>query len=102
MLDDVAKSLQNTKGETESEFRLKFKIVLSDIMNKVPQFNQQFDAFVQKMANLDDVWKLWSQFVFKDAMAYVSLFLAIRSGDWHLRIGSVKQMASLTIQHIKS
>lgn len=61
-------------------------------MNKIPLFNQQFGA---KMSNLDNVWKLWSQFIFKDAMAYVSLFLAIRSGDWHLSIESVKQMASL-------
>lgn len=88
----MIQSLLNITRETESEFRSKFNAVLRD---KISQFNEQFNAFIHKMSNLDDVWRLWSQFVFKDAMACVSLFLAIRSGDWHLRIGSVKQMASL-------
>lgn len=67
----IVQSLENIKGETESEFRLKFNTALSGLMKKIPLFNQQFDAFIQKMSNLDDVWKLWSQFVFKDAMAYI-------------------------------
>ena len=33
------------------------------------------------------------QFVFVDAMAYAGLFLSIRSGDWQLRMGSIKNMA---------
>ena len=57
LLDDVIQSLENTKAETENEFRSKFNAVLSDIMSKIPLFNQQFDAFIHKMANLDDVWK---------------------------------------------
>lgn len=47
------------------------------------------------MSSVDDVWKFWSQFVFRDAMAYVSLSLAIRSGDWHLRTASLKEMVPL-------
>ncbi len=44
---------------------------------------------------MDDTWRFWVQFVFKDAMAYISLFLAIRSGDWDLRLASIKQMAPI-------
>ena len=41
-----------------------------------------FQLFIQKMARTDETWRFWVQFVFEDVMAYVSLFLAIRSGDW--------------------
>lgn len=35
------------------------------------------------------------QFVFQDAMAYISLSLAIRSGDWNLRMASIKSMSAV-------
>lgn len=37
------------------------------------------------MSSLDETWKFWAQFVFVDAMVYIGLFLAICSGNWHLR-----------------
>ena len=60
------------------------------------QFNfDKFKAFIQQLARTDSTWMFWIQFVFQDAAAYVGLFLSIRSGDWHLRTGSVKQMAAV-------
>ena len=52
-----------------------------------------FKSFIQNRARTDDTWKFWIQFVFQDAMAYIGLYLAIRSGDWHLRMASMKLMA---------
>ena len=47
------------------------------------------------MARTDETWRFWVQFVFEDAVAHVSLFLAIHSGDWDLQIASIKSMAAV-------
>ena len=44
------------------------------------------------MAATDDTWV---QFIFEDAMAYIPLFIAIQSGNWDLRVASIKAMAPL-------
>ena len=53
----------------------------------------EFSLWVEEMTGRDDTWQFWSQFVFVDGMAYVGQFLAMRSGDWHLRQASIKLMA---------
>ena len=58
------------------------------------QYLQEFRLFVQESARKNDTWRFWAQFVFEDAMAYISLFLAIRSGDWNLRMASMKSIGS--------
>ena len=63
-----------------------------------PMLQEYFDKFllfIQKMARTDETWRFWVQFIFEDAMAYISLFIAIRSGDWELRVASIKSMAAL-------
>ena len=39
--------------------------------------------------------RFWIQYVFVDARAYMSLFFAIRSGDWHLRMSRAKSTAAV-------
>ena len=46
------------------------------------------------MADIDDTWKFWSQFVFEDCRPYISIYVAIRSENWLLRLASVKSMAA--------
>ena len=46
------------------------------------------------MADIDDTWKFWSRFVFEDCRPYISLYVAIRSENWFLRLASVKSMAA--------
>ena len=56
---------------------------------------QPFKSFIQEKARKDDTWKFWVRFLFEDMMAYLGLFLSIRSGDWSLRMASMKKMAPL-------
>lgn len=59
--------------------------------------NSQADflKFVECQSQLDDTWKFWSQFILSDCYAYIGLYLAIRGGNWRLRMSSLKQMAPL-------
>ena len=56
-------------------FPLHFQNYLASISN---YYFEEFKRFIQKMAHTDDTWRFWVQFVFEDAMAYISLFLALR------------------------
>ncbi len=47
------------------------------------------------MAQNNPNWLFWKNFTFTDAFAYVSLFLSIRGGQWHLRLVSIKNLAPL-------
>ncbi len=37
-------------------------------------------------------WKFWSNFVKSSCFSYIALFCAIRSGNWDLRLASIKRM----------
>ena len=69
--------------------------VLFNINDEIQQSLTEFKSFCQLMARTDKTWKFWVQLTFQDAMAYVTLFLAIRSGNWTLRVASIKSMATL-------
>ena len=44
---------------------------------------------------MDETIQLWDQFVHRDMMSYVGLWLAIRRGDWHLRVACLKETGPL-------
>lgn len=58
-------------------------------------YHAKFQSFLDEMASKDTNWKFLKQFVFEDILAYISLFLAIRSGSWELRVASIKLMAPI-------
>ena len=86
----IFEALETVKDTTIPEFRKAFNVMLAHTKTLTTPC---YEEFIRHMAITDDTWKLWVQFVFVDAMAYVGLFLSIRSGDWHLRMGSMKNMA---------
>ena len=65
-----------------------YRVMLNAFL--VSDCTSRADEYLKNMAIKDDTFKFWMQFVFIDAMAYVGLFLAFRSGCWELRIASMK------------
>ena len=56
---------------------------------------EKFIAFVDEQSSKDDIWKYWSKFVLSDCFCYIQLYLAIRDGNWSLRLSAIKAMAPL-------
>lgn len=90
LLDDISNYLQSIPKEKFSQL---FNQRLQALDKSMSEHYDEFKSFIQTRAQGDDTWRFWVQFVFQDPMAYVGLFLAIRSGDLELRMGSMKFIA---------
>ncbi len=89
----IIDSILSIPSQSDSDYTKVFKNRLASISCQLLGSYRDFKCFIQRLAVIDDTWRFWIQFVFQDAMAYVGLFLGIRSGDWDLRMASKKQMA---------
>ena len=69
--------------------------LLTDISEKHGDYKQHFIDYVALCANESLTCKFWAQFLFEDGFAYIAMYLAIRSGNWHLRMAAIKYMAPL-------
>ncbi len=70
---------------------------IADLQKSLSQlkFYDSFLTFLNEASLTNSTWKFCSQFVLQDGLAYVSLFIAIRSGNWDLRCASLKMMAPI-------
>lgn len=59
------------------------------------KISDDFLIFVDTQSENDRTWQLWKQFVLTDCMAYVLLYLGIRSSNWQLRMAGLKLMSPL-------
>ena len=94
LLDDFMRMLQSLP---KANFSHAFNQHILSCDEMLSKHFKDFQLYVQNLPCTDETWRFWVQFVFQDAMAYVSLFLAIQSGDWNLWLASVKSMAAVFI-----
>ena len=92
LLKEISSSIQLL---STTDFTHAFNKQLASLNSMLSPFFHDFKLFIQQQATSDDTWKFWIQFVFQDAMAYIGLYLAVRSGDWQLRVASMKMMAPI-------
>ena len=71
------------------------KQMLDDLTEKYPNFLPKFEMFMEEQTLKYQTWHFWSQFIFEDCFAYISLYLLMRSGQWNLRMAAIKSMAAL-------
>lgn len=96
MLLDVKRRLEECNQEcTHSKSSRPLKEYLAASSGQYNTLHKEFQDYLTAMADKDDNWKFWNNFVFRDAYAYVTLFISIRGGLWKVRTGSIKMMASL-------
>lgn len=78
----------------EASTRRNLDEMLQDLSEK-NNYQADFAKYLSEEVSKDATANFWSQFVFQDCYAYVALFLAIRSGNWDLRMAAIKSMAPL-------
>ena len=81
--------------QSSNDFSRDLNKALTNLKSRMGTQFDDFRDFLTTLASRDSTWKFWVQFVFEDAMAYLGLYLAIRSGNWNLRMASMKLMAPL-------
>ena len=91
------------KENQEVENKLSELVTLFD-HTKLPSILEQCRKPLKELQNLfheylstkeGPNWKFWLQFVLTDYFAYITLFCAIRSGNWNLRLASIKTLAPI-------
>ena len=60
-----------------------------------PMMANAGNVYIEQLSTRDDTWKFWCQFVFKDCLSYIALYLAIRCKNWKLHLSALKMMAPL-------
>ena len=68
--------------------------MFADLSDKY-DYQSEFSTFMNIHMKKEETFKFWGQFVLQDCSAYVALYLAIRSGNWKLRMAAIKSMAAL-------
>ena len=67
---------------------------MTDTVNELHAISD-FESYKSSEAKQNPTLKFWMQFLLKDGLAYVALYLAMRSGNWELRVAALKLMGPL-------
>lgn len=61
----------------------------------LPTLLDEFNEFCIKMAEKYETFKFWNRFLKEDCFCYIQLWIAMRTGNWNLRLGALKEMGPL-------
>ena len=79
--------------EEVSSFKSKQISFLSSL--QFTQLREEFEIYCHDMCEKLETFRFWHRFVHEDCMAYINLYVAIRSRNWQLRNAAIKSMVPL-------
>ncbi|CAH1775834.1 unnamed protein product, partial [Owenia fusiformis] len=92
--NSVASLLQDLAAKND-DFEESFVTRQGLLRNDLDKFGDAFEDFCSEMSDKFETFRMWNKFLKEDAMAYISLYLAIRERNWDLRNAAIKSMAPL-------
>ena len=93
IVNDLATRLSKVK--TLSDFETVVQEVDKTFSEKLSTFYGQYTHFIQGICLCQDTTRFWYDYITVNSLAYVALFVAIRNGDWLLRLAAIKLMAAV-------
>ncbi|XP_071481651.1 uncharacterized protein [Diadema antillarum] len=75
-----------------SEFLKQQRNFQAQILNAL---HDEFLVFCKEMSAKLETFRFWHRFLTRDCLCYINLHLAIRTGNWNLRIAALKSMAPI-------
>ena len=72
-----------------------FKDAEMNFKEQMMPFMDQFIKYCNDMSEKYETFRFWNRFLNEDVLCYINLWIAIRQGNWNLRMAALKQMAAL-------
>lgn len=92
-VSDIATRL--SKVTTLSAFETLVHEMDETFSHKLSTFCELYTQFIKDACQCQDTTHFWYDYITVNSMAYVALFVAIRNGDWLLRMAAIKLMAAV-------
>ena len=89
------KVFEHTEGQTTTPDASALLNLILHTCDDEGILKREFMQYLSKLSALDDTCQLWAKFVLEDCLPYIGLFISIRSGNWNLRLSSLKEMAAV-------
>ena len=92
---EQVKEILLTENSTEDEQNVSILFTLiKRLCEDESKIITDFQQYIATLSAQDETCRLWSKFILEDCLPYIGLFIAMRSGNWNLRMCSIKQMAA--------
>ncbi|XP_066282530.1 uncharacterized protein [Branchiostoma lanceolatum] len=96
IIESVCRFVKESGNFESSQFDSASFVERQEILQgELGNLRSEFKSFCDIMSKKNKVFQFWHDFVHGTCLAYINLFLSIRSANWNLRVASIKHMVPL-------